>query len=136
MSAPTLPRYRVGSVSGYAISDEGLVGNKTSKTFWYVYDSWCNYAIVAEFKRGNTTRWGVGQTAEQRARALADKLEQRHAKGEPPERERKPRSTPQHGTISGYTNLPCRCKDCREANQEYHRAYKAGRRIYRPRAAK
>jgi hypothetical protein len=32
-----------------------------------------------------------------------------------------------HGTINGYTNLKCRCDDCRAAMSAYMREYRQGR---------
>jgi hypothetical protein len=45
---------------------------------------------------------------------------------------------PQHGTVSGYTNLKCRCEPCRKAWREYMREYlrcNPGKRMARKAAA-
>jgi hypothetical protein len=38
---------------------------------------------------------------------------------------------PRHGTVNGYTNLTCRCPDCRDAQRRYQNdwAHRTGRNI-------
>lgn len=81
MSAPNLPRYTVGSVTGYAIKQESRSQHSKPSTNWCVYDSWWNYALVGEFKRGGWQHaTGFWRSAEIRARELADQLNREHLK--------------------------------------------------------
>lgn len=43
-------------------------------------------------------------------------------------RQRQPASETQHGTLSGYQNHGCRCRDCRTANREYFVQYRKAKR--------
>jgi hypothetical protein len=42
------------------------------------------------------------------------------------------RAPPQHGTVSGYVNIPCSCDACREAVRVYQRERRKGIRLADP----
>lgn len=118
MSAPDLPRFRVSSLRGYRIRPDAtsLPGDK-ELIDWYVHDSWLGYAEVGRFR------------SEEAADDVARRLERRNARDLAfGAEEIKPGSTLRHGTVSCYTNLPCRCDQCTEAMRTYHREYKRRRK--------
>jgi len=77
---PVLPRYSVGSLTGYAHS--GRRGKPYST--WYVYDRLWNHRLVARFddryEYGFLHRVKHTVPAERQARSKARKLERRYRK--------------------------------------------------------
>ena len=116
MSAPVLPRFKVAT--SVRLSQRSVTPVVTSSV---VLDTWLNHTLVREF---------TGKRSEERAVLLAAHMEELHAAtsdapSKAAEAGRGSRSAPVCGTISGYTNLKCRCSMCRLAWSQYWRRYRA-----------
>lgn len=75
MSEPVLPRYSVGSVTGWPISGSNGVTSSRSRErpapeIWYVHDRLVGYHVVEEYPG----RGGGGYSAEARAQRRCDEL--------------------------------------------------------------
>jgi len=90
VSAPLLPRYTVGAVSGYRymtvttyIANDATSSNRRPISTWYVYDRYFCFEPVAAFDdRRRYLPWSklTMIRAEQQARSKARKLNKRHRK--------------------------------------------------------
>ena len=86
--------------------------NRVAETIYAGFDGDWNYEIITKYYAKNIFN--------NVSKAILDEILTTHTIT--------PIREPVHGTIYTYTRKKCRCDECREANRDYSREYRAGLR--------